>query len=163
MTYMQSFRQICDQTGQSIIEVLIATGVVALVMTAMMAAMTLSLQNSSQARYRSLATKLGQEGVESFRQFRDSMGWEAFYSVINSQGTGTYCLNSLPTSEEQLSSLDSGECEEYGISRTGINFKREGYIRIVDPDKIELEVNVFWLDGTKEKNTLVDVELTNWR
>lgn len=52
------------QSGQTVIEVLIATGVVSLVMTALMATMTLSLQNSSQAKYRSLATKLGQEGID---------------------------------------------------------------------------------------------------
>lgn len=155
------------QSGQSIIEVLIATGVVALVMTAMMAAMTLSLQNSSQAKYRSLATKLGQEGVENIRQYRDKLGWETFYQIINSQGNGLYCLNTLPATNPQLEALTSGACQTYSISQTGVNFKREILIDVLDENQIRLEVNVSWLDGSDPINdvrkTTVVHELKNWR
>ena len=151
------------QAGQSIIEVLIATGVVALVMTAVMAAMTLSLQNSAQAKYRSLATKLAQDGMENLRQFRTSLGWEAFYQILSDQGSGTYCLNSLPTNETQLASLESGACETYGISRGGVNFKRELMLDIVSSDKISLQITTTWVDGNRTHHSLIKQELQSWR
>lgn len=151
------------QSGQTVIEVLIATGVVSLVMTALMATMTLSLQNSSQAKYRSLATKLGQEGMESFRQFRDDLGWEYFYQALDAQGTGTYCVNTVPATSEQLQALSAGACAEYSIVRTGIAFQREAYIETISADEIRIEMTVSWLDGSDEKNTLVVQEFKNWR
>lgn len=151
------------QSGQSVIEVLIATGVVSLVMTALMATMTLSLQNSSQSKYRSLATKLGQEGLESFRQFRDELGWEYFYQAIDAQGTGTYCINTLPASGEQLQSLTYGACSDYPISRTGVAFQREAYIDVISADEIRIEMTVAWLDGADERNSFVVQEFKNWR
>lgn len=151
------------QSGQTIIEVLIATGVVALVMTALMATMTLSLQNSSQAKYRSLATKLGQEGMESLRQQRDAMGWESFYQVVSGQGNGTYCLNTVPITTEDLGTLSGGACETFPISRTGIAFQREAIITVVSVDEIRFEISVSWQDGADEHNTVVVQEFKNWR
>jgi len=151
------------QAGQSIIEVLIATGVVALVMTALMATMTLSLQNSSQSKYRSLATKIGQEGMESFRQFRDELGWETFYEVINSQGDGMYCLNTTPATIEQLQALSYGTCTDFPISRTGVAFQREVDVQIISADRISFQVTVTWQDGLEERNTTLTQEFNNWR
>ena len=151
------------QAGQTVVEVLIATGVVALVMTALMAAMTLSLQNSSQAKYKALATKLGQEGMESFRQFRSNLGWESFYTLLNAQGSGDYCLNAVPTQTAQFQALASGQCSEYTISRTGVNFKRELDLEIISSDEIKFEVTVSWLDGADDKSTTVTQHFKNWR
>jgi len=151
------------QAGQSIVEVLIATGVVALVMTALMAAMTLSLQNSSQAKYKALATKLGQEGMETFRQFRNSLGWESFYTLLNDQGSGEYCLNAIPTQTAQFQALVSGECADYAISRTGVNFKRDLNLQIISSEEIKFVVTVSWQDGADVKSTTVTQYFKNWR
>jgi len=63
-------KKLLNQTGSSLIEVIVATGVIALVLTALVAGMTVSLQTSAEAKYRSQAIKRGQEAMEVFRRER---------------------------------------------------------------------------------------------
>jgi hypothetical protein len=132
--------------GQTIIEIIIATGIVVLVMTAIMAGLTLSLKNTAQAKYKALASKLGQEGIEAFRRERDLMGFETFRASLDSQ---TYCLPTIPA---LLSQFGVGSCgDEDGIVMTGVTFFREANVTVgaTDDDPVVVEIRVKWLDATQ--------------
>jgi len=152
-----------QQPGQTIIEVIIATGVVVLVMTAIMAGLTLSLKNTAQAKYKALASKLAQEGIEAFRRERDLLGFESFRAGLASQ---TYCLPSIPS---QLSQFGAGTCGDAdGITMTGVTFFRQAeVVGATDNDPVVVEVSVTWLDPTAANPTgfhesIVTQEFQGW-
>jgi type II secretory pathway pseudopilin PulG len=153
-----------SQAGQTIIEVLIATGVVALVMTAVAAGLTLSVKNSSQSKYRTLATKMASESNELFRRERDRLGWESFYEVLQADGAlTTYCIDeSLPVTTQDFVDLAVGSCGG-GFPLAGTSFERETTIELVNPDLVRVETDVTWIDGTQQRSVVLTQELQNWR
>lgn len=149
------------QSGQTIIEILIATGVVGLVMTAIAAGLTLSIKNTSQSKYRALATREAQEVIELYRRERSRLGWESFQSGV---ATGTVCLGAdLPADTQaflalQPAACDAGDSYELG----GANYEREVLVEAVDPTQVRLTVTVTWLDGTTSRSVELVVELQEW-
>lgn len=134
-----------NKPGQTIIEVLIATAVVALVMTSVVAGLALSVRNTSQTRFRSLAAKLSQDVVEVFRRERDRNGWETFYESVAALGDGRFCINTLPNNLADFSNLDAGECET-SFALVGTDFTREIVISTA-AEEIRVVVEVAWQDG----------------
>ncbi|MFH2118127.1 MAG: hypothetical protein ABII10_00095, partial [Candidatus Paceibacterota bacterium] len=119
-------KKIFNQTGSSLIEVIVATGVIALVLTTLVAGMTVSLQTSAEAKYRSQAIKRGQEAMEVFRRERTLLGWDSFVAQFTSGST--YCLQTLPSPRESFS---LGECtSEESLVISGIDFYRNATVTI---------------------------------
>ena len=152
------------QRGQTIVEVLIATGVVALVMTAVAAGLTLSVKNSSQSKYRALATKMGQETTELFRRERDRLGWESFYEILQADGAlTTYCIGeTLPSNTQGFIDLPTGSCSD-GFTVANTEYRREAEVQLVNPDLVRIMVDVVWFDGNNQRSTMITHELQNWR
>lgn len=149
--------------GQTIIEVIIATGIVALVMTALVAGMTLSIKNNAIARYKTLGTQLAQEGIELFRRERNLLGWEQFASTLDTQGDGQYCLNSIPDSAS-FSSLTPGDCGTDQIAKTAVSFQRTADIDVSPSlDEITVTIRVSWLDGAQDRQAFVTQVFREWR
>ena len=134
--------------GQTIIEVLIATVVVAIVMIAVAAALLLSVKNTAQSKYKGLASSRAQEAVEYFRRQRSLLGWTRFFETINA---GTFCLNVLPITSEELGELGDGACEA-GVALAGTEFKREAWIDVIAANAIRVEIQVSWLDAGVRRN-----------
>jgi type II secretory pathway pseudopilin PulG len=82
--------------GQTIVEIVIAIGVVGLVMTTVVGAITVSLRNTSRAKAKALATKYTQEGIEYFRTQRNLLGWESFLEVLQQRKGANFCMATLP-------------------------------------------------------------------
>ncbi|HUS59771.1 MAG TPA: prepilin-type N-terminal cleavage/methylation domain-containing protein [Nevskiaceae bacterium] len=68
------------EKGQSLIEVLVALAVMAIVILALVRVTTVSIRNATFAKNRALATKYAQEGMEKVRAYRDEVVWETFTS-----------------------------------------------------------------------------------
>ncbi len=75
-----------NNSGQSLVEVLIALAMTVLLLTALVIATTQSIKNSRFARTQAQATHLAQIEVEKLRNIRDEQGWKAF---LGSGGTET--------------------------------------------------------------------------
>ena len=83
--------------GQSILEVLFATTVVALVLAAILSTIIASLRNARTASEQSQSTSYAQETLEWLRRERDAYGWITFIeSTVNVGETQAYCLGTLP-------------------------------------------------------------------
>lgn len=136
-----------SQAGQTIIEVLIATLVVGMVLTAVAATLTVSVKNTAQSRYQEVARTRAQSGLEVFRQARNTIGWGEFSDKL---GTGIYCLNSLPVGTDGFLAMPSGACSD-SVLMIGTDFVREAYVTQLSPDEIRVELAVGWIDGTLDK------------
>lgn len=142
------------QTGSSLIEILIATGVVGLVMTAVAAGLVLSVKNSSISKYKVIATTRAQEAMEVFRRERTLLGWTQFKEVLSDNVEGTYCINTLASGSAQFKSMATGECEE-GDLIAGTSFTREALVNASE-DEVRVEIVVKWVDsGTERFSNLV--------
>lgn len=155
MTLRLSFAKHASESGQTIIEILIATGVIALVMTAVASGLTLSVKNTSQAKYRALGTKQAQEAMEMYRRERSRLGWESFHAVL---GNGQYCLGeSLPSTSQEFINLPTGVCEASdGYDLGGTTYQRESEVSLGAVDApIEITIEVSWDDGGTIRSTSV--------
>lgn len=132
-----------SQAGVGMIEILIATGVVGLVMTAVASGFVLSVKNSAISKYKVLSATRAQEAIEVFRREKVLLGWTQFYESLS---TSTYCLNSLAIDSDQFKSMPTGPCADSSVI-AGTNFTREAFVDIISPQEIRVEIIVEWLDG----------------
>lgn len=145
---MSSFlRTIFNTTGSTLIELLIATMVTGLVVTAVAAMATYSVKNTGESSYKSAATTLAQDVIELARNDRDGRGFIAFKSDA---AAGIYCFNTLPNSFAALPS--QGDCGSNTFVFAGATFQRELVI-VQAVDSVRLEVTVSWQDGTINRST----------
>lgn len=151
------------QAGGSIIEILIATLIVATVITAIIAGLSLSSKNTAEVRQRTLARQIAQEGIESFRSTRQQWGWADFFQEFTA---GEYCYaigNGAGLPENIV--LTEGECPEE-TALAGIGLTRKVTIEKElgsDPDDeseqiMRIRVIVSWVDG--DTNRTVEVAQT---
>lgn len=66
--------------GQTLLEVILAIGVAALVLIGLTRAVTVALRNAQFAKKQALATQYAQEGMEKVRAYRDQTDWTIFTS-----------------------------------------------------------------------------------
>lgn len=140
-----------SQSGQTIIEVLIASVVVAMVLTAVAAALTVSVKNTAQSRYQEIARSRAQSGLELYRRERTALGWQAFREVV---GDGTYCIDNLPSDTAEFATLAQGDCTT-GTAVLGNTFTREARVTTNGPDEIRVDVTSGWQDGILDKEVVL--------
>ncbi len=143
------------QLGQTIVEVLIAAGVVGVVLTGIAAGLSYSIKNSSDARYRAFATTYAQDAIEVFRREKTLLGWEAFYDAI---ATGVYCANDLPENTTEFLALQPGTCAA-GVATFGVEFTRTVDVVVVSPTEIQVTSVVNWTDATRTPEVRVVQQL----
>lgn len=155
MTFLKRIFQpakFAPESGQTIIEVLIATLVVGMVLTAVAATLTVSVKNTAQSRYQEVGRARAQSGLEVFRRERNNLGWQEFVNVLSN---GTYCLNALPADSTEFEAMSTGACPS-GVAVIGTDFVREATVEILSADDVRVEVSVMWQDGALDK----EVKLT---
>lgn len=144
-----------SQKGSSLIEIIVATGVMALVLTSIVAGLTLSLKTNAEIEYRSQSIKRAQEAMEVFRRERTLLGWEGFADAL--RGNASYCFVDLPEPREAFPSGTCGTDDTIVIS--GQEFTREATVTVDETDPtsplIRVEMVVSWTTNENVK----DVEL----
>lgn len=152
-----------SQRGATLVEVIIATGVVGLVMTSAVAAMSVSLTSAVLAKSKSTATKYTQEGIEYFRTQRNLMGWESFVKQI--QNSAFYCLATLPyTSTGGLESVPQRHCNSDEFVDSQGRFQREAEVAHTQSngeDIITITVTVTWQQSGRPVTSNATVEMRN--
>lgn len=149
--------------GQSIIETVIAA---ALISVAILAAISLSVysqKQSSYAKYLAEATKYASQAADWLRTERDLVGWGTLADKVTSDGSpATYCLNNLPVSPSDFTSLTPGSCA------SGSYIPQTTFIRQITADTgsqasgvIKLTITLSWQDSALH-TTSQEMELTKW-
>lgn len=131
--------------GQSLIELIFAIGIAALVISAIIALTSTSVKTSTGSRNNEEATKYVQEAIEYLRVTRDQTdGWDTLASSASTSGTINYlCTYS---SGDIIFESTSSNCPI-----TNTNFTRYVTLKILDdpasPTLIEAKVKVTWPEG----------------
>ncbi|MBT3250110.1 MAG: hypothetical protein HN846_04310 [Candidatus Pacebacteria bacterium] len=142
-----------QQSGQSLIEVILVTVVVATVLTAIAASVSMSAKNTSENKKRSMAASFAQETLEVFQRERYALGWSSFQSSLVDD---TYCFNTLPADSASFVASSPGECGDEEVI-VGTTYGREAILTIL-ADEVKVESIVTWMDGNLEKQ--VEAEQT---
>lgn len=155
------------KSGQTILEVVIATTLISI---AIIAALGLTNQSQKSANYAKLldqATAFNNQAADYFRNQKYLLGWAAFTEKITSDiGTGnttTYCFNTVPDSTSlTFDTLAPGSCDETDLI-SGTIFKREASLSTSDLSNgvITIVITTTWPDSTERIATLT-MELTQW-
>jgi type II secretory pathway pseudopilin PulG len=147
-----------QQRGSTIIELLIAVMIVGLIITAIANAVTYSIKNTGESRFRQVATTLGQEVFEFTRSEKNRMG---ILNLKNTLTPDSYCFNTLPSDFDTTPTPGAcGDLETFEVA--GAAFKRDVIVTVGgtgvrtptnnDPYYINLEVTVSWMDGTESRD-----------
>lgn len=134
--------------GQTLVEVLMVSGLVVMVLTTIVAGVVVSTRNSAFGRDQATGTRIAQEGLEWIRSERDRLGWTAFHSHIGG-GSQTFCLNDTVTGT-YFDDLSAGACGAGDvIPRSNVNFMREATFTEItgSPAGYEVVVQVDWGDS----------------
>lgn len=144
-------------SGQSLIEVIVAVGMMALLLTAVLALISLSVKNSRLAKDRTKAVGLVQEGIELMRTYRDK-NWIALYTA-----TGNTCgLNKTWTVEEDL--IDSCDSCDSLAENNSIDdfFRRCVQVDADGGNQVNIQVVVSWQEGAQAQQTIQTTNLSLW-
>lgn len=147
-----------SQRGSTIVELLVATMVMALVVTAIASGMTYSIKNQSEARYREIATTLGQEALDIFRKERGLLGFGTFEA--NLSNNQNYCV---PEDAFSLSDIPPATNCPMNIDASGQDFSREAFVTFLPSGAVRVEVTVSWFKSATENRSVELVqEFTQW-
>ncbi|MEK9143595.1 MAG: prepilin-type N-terminal cleavage/methylation domain-containing protein [Patescibacteria group bacterium] len=140
-----------DQRGQTLVEVIVAIGVVVLLVTGLIVSTSVSLKASQYGKMRSLGTQYANEAIEVTRNLRDS-GWSTF-AVYGGVTPISWCLDKAGVWTQM-----AGTC-----SPNIDNF----YTRMVtftwDDPRMKVDVAVTWVDGAKTYSSLNSTFFTQWK
>mgnify|MGYP000887159775 CR=1 FL=1 len=143
------------ESGQTLLELVIALGVVAVVITALVSAVTASLRYSQATRFRSRAVKFAQEGVELTRKVRDEQPWSTFFAYTG--GDGRWCLDA---SGVWTDDDGNGTCP----LAAGDNFWRSVHFSWDDTEDIMIvTVRVSWGDRSTPSTVELVTHFTEWK
>lgn len=139
------------QAGQTLIEVILVTVIIASVLTALAASVSMSSKNTYENKKRTMATSLVQETIEVFHRERYALGWDSFQAALASE---TYCFNDLPVDSASFVASSIGACgSDEVIADT--DYQREA-ILTVSVDGVKVESTVTWKDADQEKQVSVE-------
>lgn len=146
------------EKGQSLFEVILATGISALIITGIVAMATNSIQNSAYARDKSLASNYVTETMEWLRKERDQNFSLFTQKAMFSRSVDvTYCLPSLDSWP-----ASPGRCSEDKIIG-GTKFTREVTFPACSPcpdNIVGAVVTVSWKDSRGLHNVASSTDLS---
>ena len=148
----KKFTKLGRGRGSGMIEILIATGVVGIVMTAVVSGFVLSVKSTTVGKNKVLASTRAQEAMEVFRREKVLLGWAQFRDSMkeDSVNGSAYCLDALPSDSETFRAMQAGACGE-DVLVTDTIFSRQASVYFFPDadniDKIRVEIVVDWAEN----------------
>lgn len=143
-----------SQNGQTLLEIVFAVGVVAIIITALVVAGTSSLRYGQESRLRSAGVKYAQGALELAREIRDTHTWDVFLAYSGT-GSQTWCVDAAGAWTQD----DGSGCDQI---ETGSPFSRSVTFTWNDP-LMSVVSRVSWRAGSTELSTQLQTYLTQWR
>lgn len=168
---MKFIRKKLKSSGNTIIEILVATVVVGVILTALAGSMTNTIQNSAEAQYRETATRLAQDAMEVFRKDKNTESWTTFAATPadtptdDSSGGGKKRVRCIPTSFTVNTQVASSEINHSQISGcaaqllNNMNYYR-AVSKVTSGSSVKIVVYVYWNVGVLGKERFTSVEQT---
>lgn len=133
-------RVLKKNSGQSLLEAVIASGMILIVVGGLVAVVVGALKNSQFSKNQALATKYGSEAMEKVRVYRDQHSWNT--------GVGNFVSN--------CSSLPG-----MGITAPPSPFTRTILCTSVDSNKYQVQITVSWTDSSGTHQSRLSSYFTN--
>ena len=148
------------QRGSTLIEVLAASAIISLALTAASAMTAMSVKLAENNERQQLALQKAEEALETVRRDRLLNQWPDF-SVSYNQAA-SYCFNTLPQDLLALSAL-SGACgeDEYLLVANYLFF-RQIEVQSHGADALSVRVLMTWQDGNKDKQLELSQRFENY-
>jgi len=141
------------RSGQSLVEVVVVTGIVMLILVALVAGAMIAVRNSQFSRASTRAIQLSREATEWLRGERKN-SWS---ELVNH--SGDYCLESDLNFDISVNA--SGNCPTtYTIIDD--QFTRKAALTKESSEKVKITVTTSWTDSNGEHNEQVITYLTKW-
>ncbi len=140
-------------SGQSLLEVVIAFAIVAIILVALVSASSVAVRNSTFASNKSIANKYVNEGLEAVRSIRDK-DWAVIYGVADSAQK----VRGLNYSGNQWNFITPPP--DYDIPQTG--FTRKVTLKVNSPSSVGILVVVSWNQGGQIVSSQASIDFTNW-
>lgn len=133
------------------LEIIMATGFIALIIVTLVSVVTVSIKNATFAKNKSIANKFVNEGIEATRSIRDA-NWQTFYSNSSASGNTRY--------------LDSTSGQ--WVLSTTVTTPAPGYTRQVvltsqGSDAVKVIVTVTWNEGFGQATSKTEATFTKWK
>lgn len=151
-----------NERGQTLVEAVVAFGVAAMILVALVAATTMALSRVQFANHQAQARAFTQEGLEWVRGERDK-DWDVFYARTD-VNPKSYCLNTL-------SWTTPTPCTTYGLGDN--TFKRDAVLtspttppsglNCQQPNCVIVKVTVSWQESGQEHKSEQETYLTRWK
>jgi len=161
--------------GSSLVEVIIAAGVVVMALSVMVAAVSASIANNRLSKERAVATRLAQEALEWVRIEKNLNGWPTFDAYL--LDTRKYCLNSGITNPTNPSHLPvsnvgiGGNCGNADdVTASKVTYNRNMTLTKTDKDGaipgneyIEVKVRVDWIYSNRTEYVEISSGYGRWQ
>jgi len=143
------------QAGSTLVEILIAISVIALVLTAVGSMISMSIKLSDSNEQKQLALQKAQEALE-----RSINSWSSFSTPLDDGAV--YCLNSLPDSVASASA-NLGACADGDfLEAAKYEFQREAVVNFNNANSLKVEIDLLWQDGNKAKDLTIEQNFENY-
>lgn len=137
--------------GQSMLEVIMATGFISLIIITLVSVVTVSVRNATFAKNKSIANKYVNEGIEAARSIRDA-NWQTFYN--NSSVSGNTLYLSSSSGQWVLSTTPTPPAPGYTRQ---VVLTRQG------ADAVKVTVTVTWNEGFGQASSKSEATFTKWK
>lgn len=156
-----------SESGQTLVEILFALAVIALVLVAVVSRVSESVGKANFARNQLLATRFAQEGIEWARSQRDQLPWDADGSIPDFSDyidATTYCLVSL---NDNIDSLAPAACSSSQTIPGTPFFREVSFVSELSPPPTEgpytdVTVTVTWTDRVGDHQSNLMTRLSKW-
>lgn len=141
-----------NNKGASLLEIVIAIGLVGVILMSLVALSTKTVSNSTISREKNQATRYTQELIEWVRQQRDD-SWSGLNSRITTNTT--WCMTAINWD-------NPGACTESKVI-PGTPFRRQAEFNRLNANTIELTVVTQWVDSGNLHESRASTILTKWQ
>lgn len=143
--------------GQSLMEVIIALAVTAIILTGIVSLTSKSVSTSTYSKNKSQANRYAGEAMEYVRTQKEHLGWSNFKTIITSPDPDIWCMKALEfTSSGVCPSDDTGKI-------SGTIFQRTLEVKNVSNKTMEIEIKVIWSDEKGTHETYTVSAISDWR
>lgn len=145
-------------SGQTLVEVVVAIGMVVLLVTGLIVGTTVSLKGGQFGRTKSGAISFAQEAIELARGLRD-VGWTSFRAR-----SGMYCLSQNNTFPQEAVG-SSNECTGNVVSPTAIytRWVTFAWDEAATPPRMNVTATVTWNEGSTTHTSALSTFFTQWK
>jgi len=151
------------ESGQSLVEVIVAVGLILTAVVALLTLATSSMKSSGFGAAKARATKLANEEMELVRAYRDEFGWSVFSSAT---GVPT-CLDPAAPCHIEVNPITSVMTMRSGNDVAVLPFARSFVVVppgvAVDQSTYTIAVRVTWTDQSGDHTVEISSVLADWQ